>query len=319
MARRTLSIAIALSSAAAIAGSSFTPATASALSAPERLRVSHVTATEIAFHWSQNTGGSAGTVRARVFQNGAQVATTPLVRHTASGLVPGATYSFHVVAFDAAGNTSPPSRTITVTTRGPGVVPPGPANLRATEVAAARAGLAFDQPDDAWDIGHYEVFDGTARIASVPASSFFAVPTVTLDVRGLAPESSHEYSVRAVRPSGPSPASNPLTVRTLARTDLRPPSAPTGLTARAATYPCFSPRLTWTQSVDDRDPRAAIDYEVLVGGTHDQWVRGAGAAVVAEVPVGVSTIGVRAVDSSGNASALATTTFTREPSCTDDG
>ncbi|MFG1705108.1 fibronectin type III domain-containing protein [Nonomuraea sp. M3C6] len=294
------------------------PATAAALSAPERLRVTNVTATQISFAWSQNTSGSVGILRARVYQNGALATTTRLVRHTASGVVPGASYSFHVVAVDDAGNTSPPSRTIAVTTRGPGVVPPGPANLRATEVSPTRVDLAFDQPDDSWDIDHYEFFDGAAVVASIPAYAWSSIPTVTLPLRELMPQSSHSYSVQAVRQAlGASPSSNTVTLSTPPRTDLQAPSVPAGLTARKG-YACFSVALTWAQSSDNNDPQSAIDYEILVNGMREYWVRGVGTASINTVPVGSNTIAVRAVDSSGNASDTATTTFLRKPTCTDD-
>ncbi|MBB5075015.1 fibronectin type III domain-containing protein [Nonomuraea endophytica] len=294
-------------------------AAAVALSAPEPLRVDSVTATQIAFHWSQNTSGSVGILRARVYQNGALVTTTRLQRYTASGLVPGATYSFHVIAADDGGNTSPPSRTITITTRGPGVVPPGPANLRATEVAAARVGLAFEQPDDSWDIGHYEILDGATVVATIGAGAFSGIPTINLALRGLAPQSSHSYVARAVRGAiGVSPSSNTLTLSTLPRTDLAAPSAPTGLVAKVDRYACFSVVLTWTQSSDNADPQSAVDYEILVNGTHEGWVRGVGTHLIGIVPVGNNTIAVRAVDSSGNTSASAITTFLRPPDCGDD-
>lgn len=318
MTKRLLRIAIVLAVAVASAMSALAPAAAAALSAPERLRVSNVTATQISFHWSQNVSGFVGSFRARIFQNGTQVATTPLLNYTASGLVPGATYAFHVVAFDSAGNTSPPSRTITVTTRGPGVIPPGPTELRAVNVASARLDLAFEQPDDNWDISFYEVFEGDTRIAVVPSPFSFDDPTLTLFVRELTPEASHTYFARAIRASGASPSSNSVTVSTLSRTDLQAPTVPAGLTARAASYPCFSPRLTWTQSSDNSDAQSAIDYEILVNGARQYFARGTGTAVIDTVPVGTNTLAIRAVDSSGNASALATTTFIRKATCTDE-
>jgi hypothetical protein len=186
-------------------------------------------------------------------------------------------------------------------------------------VSAARIDLAFDQPDDSWDVDRYELFDGSAPIASIPAVSWSGIPTVTLPLRGLSPQSSHTYSVRAIRQtSGASPSSGPLTLTTLPRTDLEAPSAPTAFTARTARYACFTVTLTWTPSSDDTDPRSAIDYEILVNDAHDHWARGLGTTTIGMIPVGDNTITIRAVDSSGNASAPATTTFVRDPSCTDD-
>ncbi|MEV0614597.1 fibronectin type III domain-containing protein [Nonomuraea sp. NPDC050404] len=314
--RRMITILAALCLITALSPS---PATAAALLAPERLRVTNVTATQVSFAWSQNVSGAVMPIRGRIFQNGTQVATTPLIRYTASGLVPGATYTFHVVTADSVGNTSPPSRTLTVTTRGPGVIPPGPANLSAAENAPARVRLVFDQPDDSWDVDRYEVFDGASRIASIPGFAWVGSPTVTLDVRELAPQSSHSYSARAVRPAiGVSPTSNTLTLTTPPRTDLVAPSAPTEVRARQSVYACFSPNVTWAQSSDNTDPQPAIDYEVFVNGVREGWARGAGTFSIAVVPVGDNVIGVRAVDSSGNASATATTTFRRDPDCLEE-
>jgi len=289
------------------------------LVAPERVRVTNVTATQISFAWSQNTLGAVGTIRATIFQNGTQVATTPLVRYTASGLIPGAAYTFHVIATDAVGSTSPASRTLTVTTRGPGVIPPGPSDLSATEVAATRVQLAFRQPDDSWDVSGYEVFDGSAQVAFVYAGSWIGSATVTLPLRELTPGSRHDYRVQAVRSGiGVSPSSNTVVATLPAKTDTAAPSVPGALFVRRAAYGCFSVNLSWTQSSDDTDAQAALDYEVLVNGVRETWIRGAGAAGIGVVPVGTNVISVRAVDSSGNASAAATGTFVRHPSCTDE-
>jgi len=317
MRRYRLVIAVAVAAAAVAIPTSASATTT--LIAPERLRVTNVTATQISFAWSQNTTGAVGTIRAQIFQDGTLVATTPLVRYTASGLTPGATYSFHMVAADSVGNTSPPTRTITVTTRGPGIIPPGPSDLRATEVSPARVMLAFQQPDDSWDISTYQVFDGTTLVASIYASSWFGIPMVTLPLRELTPGSAHSYRVQATRPGfGVSASSNILAVTLPARTDTAAPSTPADLIARRGAYACFSVRLTWTQSSDNQDAQAALDYEVRVNGTLETWVRGVGSAPIGIVPVGTNVISVRAVDSSGNASAAATATFVRDPSCTDE-
>ncbi|MGW3349136.1 fibronectin type III domain-containing protein [Nonomuraea rubra] len=315
---RSLSRVLAIAAALAITGLCLPPpATATAaLLAPEAMRVTNVTATQIAFHWSQNVGGAVGTVRNEVYRNGVKVGGGPLLSHTSSGLVPAQTYSFHVIAYDEAGNTSPPSRTLTVTTRGPGVVPPGPANLRVTRLDPTRVDLTFDQPDDNWDIYGYEIFDGTVSVSRT--YGWFGQPTVLRGLRELAPESAHAYSVRALRQEfGASAPSNTVTVTTPRRTDLQAPSVPAGLTARRDAYACHSVRVTWTQSTDDTDPQPAIDYDIFVNGTREAWVRGVGSYIVFTVPMGASTIGVRAVDGSGNVSGTATATFTRPSTCVD--
>lgn len=316
-------LAIGIAGAVAVAATAVAiPTSASAaeiLKSPERLHVTNVTATEVSFRWVQNVSGFIGQYRFRIFRNGSQVATIPLINYRASGLTPGATYTFHVVAADAVGNTSPASRTLTVTTRGPGVIPPGPTNLRTTEVAPSRVSIAFAQPDDAWDISQYEVFDGTTRVASLYASFFWGLPTIEFPLRELAPGSGHSYWARAVRPGfGNSPLSNTVGVTLPAKTDNVSPSVPTALIVKQATYACFTVNVTWAQSSDDTDSQPAIDYDVRVNGVREGWVRGAGTFQIGIIPVGTNVVTVNAVDSSGNASAVATGTYVRNPSCTDD-
>jgi hypothetical protein len=76
--------------------------------------------------------------------------------------------------------------------------------------------------------------------------------------------------------------------------------------------------VTWAQSSDNNDPQAALDFDLRLNGVRDFWVRGAGRASIGIVPVGTSVISVTAIDSSGNSSAAASTTFFRKSSCTDE-
>lgn len=311
---RIVTAVLAVTAATVVASSS---PVAAAPATPLRLHTTNVTATQISLAWSQNT--STGPVRARVYKDGVLAATTSLVRYTATGLTPEGTYSFYVVAIDSAGNASAPTRTVTVTTRGPGVVPPGPANLRATDVAPGRIDLAFDQPEDSWDITGYQVFDGTTVVATAYTFQWWGIPTIPLTVHELAPGTAHSYSVRAYRDTfGASAPSNTLALTTPARTDTSAPSTPADFQASMARYACFSVILTWNQSTDNSDPQAAIDYQIFINGGFHAWVRGTGTAQIGIVPFGNNTITVRAVDRSGNASATAAATFFRPDWCTDD-
>jgi hypothetical protein len=304
---------------AALATATFgVPAPAAAApSAPERLHTTSVTATSVSLSWLQNMGTQ--TMRARVYQNGVLAATTPLIRYTATGLVPGATYSFHVVAVDAAGHTSAPSRTVTITTRGAGVVPPGATDLRAVEITPARVTLAWQQPDDSWDIASYQVFDGATQIGYVSAYPVRGIPTVSFMVRELAPGSRHSYTVRAFRHEiGSAPPSNPVNAALPGQTDVDAPSVPADFSVRRAVYSCFAVNMTWGQSTDNVDAQAAIDYQVFVNGVFYVWMRGTGATFKGDMAFGLSTITIRSVDSSGNASASASATFFRPDWCTDD-
>jgi chitodextrinase len=315
-----------LLAAAALTTSAFLAVAAPAASAEtdttapptaQQFYINGVTATSVSMQWGP--GYITEPTGWRLYRNGVlQVPSTGSSGYWDRNLVPGATYSYYVVSFDKAGNTSAPTRTLTVTTRGPGVVPSGPANLRATEVSAGRVTLEFDRPHDEFDVGQFTVYDGTTAIGGTyPAP--FAGATTTAQIRHLVPGSSHSYSVRALRPApyALSPPSNTLQVTTPTTNDAQAPTTPTGLVVRESRYACDFVDLTWAPSTDNADPQAAIDYEYYVNGTFRGYVRGIGKVQnVQLLSHGAHTLTVRAVDSADNGSAQsAAATFTVSSFC----
>ena len=83
--------------------------------APANLTVSGKTATSVSLSWSASTD-NVGVTGYQVRRAGAVVATVTGLSATVGGLSPATAYSFTVTAKDAAGNTSNPSNTVTVTT-----------------------------------------------------------------------------------------------------------------------------------------------------------------------------------------------------------
>jgi chitodextrinase len=74
-----------------------------------------------------------------VYRNDVQVATTTATSYTDRTVEPNTTYSYHVKAYDAAGNLSPPSNPVTLTT--------GAGNLVLTFTPSDDATVKFDAPD----------------------------------------------------------------------------------------------------------------------------------------------------------------------------
>lgn len=98
-----------------------TCADTAAPTAPAGLTASAASATSVALSWTAATD-DVGVTAYGVLRGGVQVATTPTTSYTDSGLTASTAYSYTVVARDAAGNTSPASAAVPVTT--PAVVPP---------------------------------------------------------------------------------------------------------------------------------------------------------------------------------------------------
>ncbi|UMP00165.1 cellulase family glycosylhydrolase [Amycolatopsis sp. EV170708-02-1] len=84
-------------------------------SAPGSPSASNVTCGSVTLTW-QASADNVGVAGYRVLRNGQTVATTVNPPATVSGLAASTAYSFTVVAYDAAGNTSAPSNTVSATT-----------------------------------------------------------------------------------------------------------------------------------------------------------------------------------------------------------
>jgi chitodextrinase len=83
--------------------------------APTNLTSSNVTSSSATLSWTASTD-NIGVTGYNVYQNGTLVGTTTSTSYSVSGLTAATTYSFYVIAEDAAGNTSLASSTIGVTT-----------------------------------------------------------------------------------------------------------------------------------------------------------------------------------------------------------
>jgi chitodextrinase len=146
-----------------------------------------------------------GTVLAKV--NGSTLVFTDL------SALPGATYTYTVEAFDAAGNESLPSNASTVTIPMPDTEPPSaPANLTLTAMSPTRVDLAWSaSTDNVGVVGYTIMRDGTV-LATVNDSTFAftdlsALPGATYTYTVAAFDAAGNHSASASR----SVVSKPLT------------------------------------------------------------------------------------------------------------
>jgi chitodextrinase len=93
-------------------------------STPANVSATGVSASQINVSWSASTD-NVGVTGYRVFRNGGMAGTVTTLSYSDSGLAASTTYSYTVVAFDAAGNSSTPSLAATATTlSAPDTTPP---------------------------------------------------------------------------------------------------------------------------------------------------------------------------------------------------
>ncbi|HET9315429.1 MAG TPA: glycoside hydrolase family 9 protein, partial [Vicinamibacteria bacterium] len=259
--------------------------------APGALTAGTVTSSAIPLSWTASTD-NVGVAGYRVLEGTAVVGTTTATSFTVTGLAPSTTHTYTVVAFDAAGNVSPPSNAATATTLpGPDTQPPtAPGNLRVTGVTTTTIALAWNASTDNVGVAGYRVREGTAIVGTTTALTF----TVT----GLSPGTTHTYTAVAFDAAGNvSPASNAATGTTSTLPDTQPPTAPTNLAVTAKTSTTVS--LGWTASTDNV---GVTGYRVMEGATQVGSSTATSFTVTGLQPSSTHTYTVTAFDAAGNVS-----------------
>src|SRR2546425_162542 len=187
------------------------------------------------------------------------VATPPATSYTDTALAPSTSYSYRVKAVDAAGNVGAASPVASATTSADTTPPTAPASLTATASTSAYSiSLSWAAATDDVGVTGYRL----ERCTGAECSTFtlVATPTATSYTdTALAPSTSYSYRVKAVDAAstvggggvaaGNSERPAPPAATASTSADTTPPSAPTGLTAAAASATQIS--LTWAASTDD--------------------------------------------------------------------
>src|SRR6188474_468051 len=181
--------------------------------------------------WSVSLAGTAssdnsGQLTYRVVCSNGQSVNVPqsatFVTFTA-GLQHKGTYSFYVYAFDAAGNNSKGSNSVSATLPADTIAPSAPV-ITATNVGPAHIALSWSATDNGSPIIYKLFKDGV--LLGQPSSA--TSTTVYL----LEPETTYTFTAEARDNAGNwSPVSEPFAVTTAAQdfSDTTPPTAPSGL------------------------------------------------------------------------------------------
>ncbi|MHA6480837.1 NPCBM/NEW2 domain-containing protein [Paenibacillus sp. strain BS8-2] len=115
-----------------------------------------------------------------------------------TGLTALTTYQVTLKAKDAAGNVSPASTPLSVTTEAPDATPPSaPENLTATAASATSAALAWSPSTDNKAVTGYEVFRGGNLIGTTSGAA-----ATTFTTGGLLPGTTGTFTVKAVDAAG---------------------------------------------------------------------------------------------------------------------
>jgi fibronectin type 3 domain-containing protein len=188
-------------------------------SSPTGLHATAVSSSEIDLSWTASTDDT-GVVSYGVSAcsgagctSFAPLGTTAGTTFAAQGLLASTPYTFRVTAADGAGNTSPPSSTVSATTRADTTPPSAPSSLVARAVNGARIDLSWAAATDDVGVAAYHV----ERCAGAGCQDFALLVSTTQLTYGDASASvgtTYSYRVRAVDAAGnPSAPSNIASAR----------------------------------------------------------------------------------------------------------
>lgn len=273
------------------------PSDKSAPTTPADLRITATGPTSISLAWNASTDNSSNWWYC-VQQDGLGCfrVNPPQTTFTNPKLWPNRTYNFSVIAIDAAGNRSGSSNIVSYTTP-PDVTPPTAPTLTVAAVWPTRISLSWTESvDNATQVWYTLLVDGSPYFSD-------QIGYRTATVLGLSPKTTHVFKVTVRDYFGNTAESNVLSVTTPAATDTVPPTVPANLRLSSEAAP---PEiwLDWDQSTDNIDPQSQITYEVYLNGELDHVTIGYGETVTYCRGEGLNTIVIRAVDTSGNASAF---------------
>lgn len=262
--------------------------------APGAITPTRTSATQVVLSW----GAASDNIRLagyKIYRNGVQIGITDQPFYIDGAATTGASDCYTVSAYDAAGNKSGQNTQVcaSATTVAADVTPPtAPGNLTTVAISSSQINLAWSASTDNVAVAGYRVMAGGAAIATLAANA------TTYSHTGLNESTQYSYTVVAIDTSGNASSSLAASATTSAKTDTTAPTAPSGVTATAASATQIN--LAWTASTD---AVGVAGYNVYSGAT----LAGTSAtASYSAVNLTASTqycYTVKAYDAAGNVSA----------------
>ena len=278
------------------------PADTSAPSQPGNLRVVSATSTSATIAWNASTD-NVGVTGYDISRAGTKVGSTPTTSYAMNGLSCGTAYSVGIRALDSAGNTSPQATMSITTSACADTKPPtAPSNVTASTRSTTSISLTWAPATDDVGVAGYGIYNGAELVDTTAGTTGI--------VSGLTCGTNYTLAVDAFDASGNSSPKTAIMVSTLACADTTPPTQPTNLRLVSATT--TSATLAWNPSTDNV---GVAGYDIYRAGTKVGTVSTTSYASNGLACATNYSIGVKALDSAGNASPQATTTVTTSP-CT---
>jgi chitodextrinase len=176
---------------------------------PSSLTATATGTSTVSVSWGASTD-NVGVAGYRIFRNGTQVGTATGTSYNDTGLAPATVYTYTVVAFDAAGNSSSPSSSATATTQSPPdtQAPTMPTSVTATATSFSTIALSWSPSTDNVGVVEYRIFRNGVQVGTSGGTTF--------NDTGLQPLTTYTYRVAARDAAGNvSTQSAPVSATTL--------------------------------------------------------------------------------------------------------
>ena len=253
----------------------------SAPTVPTGLTASAVSSSQISLSWAASTDNT-GVTGYKIYRGGVQIATSATNNYVDTGLSPSTAYSYAVSAYDAAGNNSSQSSSVSATTLAASLPAPGTvSNLSASAANSTSVTLSFTQVNDGnGQPAKYDVRYATPTISwgsaqsvtngtcSTPLVGTQIGTTMVCAVNGLTPSTQYQFQLVSYRGTLNAGAvfgglSNVVSATTPSGStpDASAPTTPAGLTATAVSSSQIN--LSWAASTDNV---GVAGYRIYRGG-----------------------------------------------------
>lgn len=257
-------------------------------SVPDNIRETAQTITSVTLAWDASTD-DVGVAGYHVYRNGSLVGTIGGTTFTDTGLSVSSSYTYTVNAYDASSNASSQSAPFSASSSNDTTPPTIPANVHTTSLLDTSIALAWDTSTDDVAVSGYKIYRDGSLVGTASGTTF----TDT----GLSPVTHYDYTVKAYDAANNNSAASAVLPATTAY-DTTDPSVPANLHSTGQTDTSIT--LNWNVATDNV---AVSGYDVYRGSTLITTTSG---TTYTDSGLGVNTAytyRVRAVDTSGNASA----------------
>lgn len=286
LAHRYLAIMVALKPA------SQAPADTTPPSTPTGLNGTGTSVSQTALSWTASTD-NVGVTGYKVFRNGTQVGTSAITSYTDTGLAPGTSYSYTVSAFDGAGNNSPVSAAVDVSTQADVAAPTVPANLAAAVQSSTQINVSWSASTDNVAVTGYHLYQSGTLLTTTNGT------TTAFQHTGLTAGATYSYTVSAFDGTGNESAQSAAVNATTPAPDTTPPVVSTTSPLPGTTV---SGTTTITANASDNVGVAGVQF--MVDGTNlgaeDTTAPYAIAWDTTTIANGLHTVNARARDAAGN-------------------